>query len=102
MRHLRSFSGQADMRAVAPAGAGLGDKWLVGLEVHGPDTRAVWLYYVVDQASDAVEAIRLALRRANSTRERTARGGAVVRPERLEVQRMYLDTAGRLQWARCC
>ncbi|MDX3852700.1 hypothetical protein [Streptomyces sp. AK02-01A] len=90
------------MTATARAGFSLDDKWLVGLEVHGPDSQAVWLYYVVDQASDAIDAIRLALRRANSTQERRDRGGTVVRPERFEVQRIYLDASGRLRLVRCC
>ncbi|MEU5140406.1 hypothetical protein [Streptomyces sp. NPDC021139] len=70
-------------------------KWLIGVPLRSTASRVVWMYYVVGEAGDVSRAVRVALGRANSARERQARGGGSVTAEKLEVRRITLDALGR-------
>jgi hypothetical protein len=71
------------------------DKWLVGLQFHTADFQQIWLYYVVDEAFDTTQAVRMAIRRADSDPDRVARGGAQTEPDQVEVQQIHQDALGR-------
>ncbi|MGV9623229.1 hypothetical protein [Streptomyces tendae] len=70
------------------------EKWLIGVPFRSTASRVVRMYYVVGGAGDASRAVRVALARANSARERQVRGGAFVTAEDLEVRRITLDALG--------
>ncbi|BDD76513.1 hypothetical protein ACN6LC_003698 [Streptomyces violaceoruber] len=71
------------------------EKWLIGVPFRTTASRVVRLYYVVGGAGDVSRAVGVALARANSARERQARGGGSVAAEDLEVRRITLDALGR-------
>lgn len=69
-------------------------KWLIGVPFRPSGTRVIWMYYVVDGAHDVADAVREAMERANSARERRARGGMPVTAEHIEVRRILRDALG--------
>ncbi|WP_143203929.1 hypothetical protein [Streptomyces sp. CB02400] len=71
-------------------------KWLVGVPFRASVSRVIWMYYVVDEARDSLQAVRAAMKRANSEQERRARGGASLAVGHVEVQRLLRDATGRL------
>ncbi|MEV6760201.1 hypothetical protein AB0N16_06045 [Streptomyces sp. NPDC051105] len=75
--------------------------WLVGLPCRSDGSRIVWLYYVVGEAPDSAEAVRAAVRRANSASERDARGQVPVQPERAEVRRIRRHILGDFVLEAC-
>ncbi|MGW7210868.1 hypothetical protein [Streptomyces sp. NPDC054837] len=75
--------------------------WLVGLPCRTDDSRIVWLYYVVGEAPDSAEAVRAAVRRANSASERDARGQVPVEPDRTEVRRIRQHILGDFALEAC-
>ncbi|MDQ0605377.1 hypothetical protein QF037_009722 [Streptomyces canus] len=75
--------------------------WLVGLPCRSADSRIVWLYYVVGEASDSAEAVCAAVRRANSASERDARGQLPVELDRTEVRRMRQHILGDFALEAC-
>ncbi|MEU5893342.1 hypothetical protein ABZ835_41900 [Streptomyces sp. NPDC047461] len=75
--------------------------WLVGLPCRPDDSRVVWLYYVVGEASDSAEALSAAVRRANSASERDARGQVPVEPDHTEVRRIRQHILGDFALEAC-
>ncbi|MFC8349916.1 hypothetical protein [Streptomyces sp. NPDC057280] len=75
--------------------------WLVGLPCRSDGSRIVWLYYVVGEAPDSAEALCAAVRRADSAKERAARGDVPVEPDRAEVQRIRQHVLGDFVLEAC-
>jgi hypothetical protein len=76
-------------------------KWLIGVPFRPSGSRVIWMYYVVDEAHDAPDAVHAAMERANSAQERRARGGMPVAAEHIEVQRILRDAIGRTSLDGC-
>ncbi|MFD9007097.1 hypothetical protein ACFV0T_40280 [Streptomyces sp. NPDC059582] len=76
------------------------EAWLVGLQTRTTTLRDVWLYYVVDQASNACHAVSLALLRANSPSERATREGTLTEDGQVEVHQIRQDPIGRISLVR--
>lgn len=76
------------------------DKWLVGLRFHTAGHRPVWLYYVMDEACDTTQAVRLALQRAGSDPDRVTRGGVRGEADGFEVRQIHRDALGRFNMTR--
>jgi hypothetical protein len=83
------------LRGAADTGPAVREKWLIGVPFRPDTSRVVWMYYVVDGARDDSQAVRAAMERANSARERRARGGTPVVAEGVEVRRIMLDPLGQ-------
>ncbi|MFE1204968.1 hypothetical protein ACFW5V_25100 [Streptomyces sp. NPDC058762] len=71
------------------------DKWLIGVPFRSTSSHVVWMYYVVGEAGDVSRAVRVALARANSARERRARGGGSVTAQDLQIRRITLAALGQ-------
>ncbi|MFH9090163.1 hypothetical protein [Streptomyces sp. NPDC017673] len=76
-------------------------KWLIGVPFRPDGTRVIRMYYVVDEDLDVAGAVHLALERANSPRDRRARGGVPAEVEHIEVRRILLDALGRMSLDGC-
>ncbi len=70
------------------------DRWFVGLRFSTPQGAVRSHYYVVEEAADAQDAVRTAMRRAADTYECAARGNAVI--DGVEVRRLRWNPLG---WA---
>ncbi|MFC4506935.1 MULTISPECIES: hypothetical protein [Streptomyces] len=77
------------------------DRWLVGLRFHTAGSQPVWLYYVVDDVWDTTHAVRMAVQRADSDRDRAVRGGPQAEADQIEVRRILRDALGRYRLSRC-
>ncbi|MGX1267907.1 hypothetical protein [Streptomyces phaeoluteigriseus] len=82
------------LRGTAVTGPAVRERWLIGVPFRPDAARVVWMYYVVDEARDDAQAVRVAMERANSAQERRVRGGVPVVTEGIEVRRIRLDALG--------
>ncbi|MEU0072075.1 hypothetical protein ABZ027_21375 [Streptomyces sp. NPDC006332] len=76
-------------------------RWLVGLQFHTANSQRLWLYYVVDEAFDTIQAVRVAVQRAGSDPDRVARGGDRAEADQVEVQQILRDALGHYRLIRC-